>query len=283
MKQAAGERVKQLAGRCLALGITSGKGGVGKSAVAANLGVSLGQAGLRVTLLDADMSLANLDVLLGLVPKLTVEHFFRDHLPLSEIVVEGPAGLRLIPAGSGLPELTSLGPSDLLRFVEGLRGLRAECDVLLIDTSSGISDHVSRMLMLADRVLLLTWPEPTALVDAYAALKVLHRRCPSQPVGLVVNGARNEDEARAVHQRVDTASRRFLGRGVDDDGWIPWDEAVAEAARRQRAVVLAHPLSPASQSLKRLAHHVAALARGRLRGVVPESWTSNALVPDLQH
>lgn len=283
MSTPSNERVKVQAARCLTLGITSGKGGVGKTSLAANLAICLGQAGLRVTLLDADMGLANLDVLLGLAPKLTVEHFFRDKVPLADILVEGPAGVRLIPAGSGLPELTSLAPADLLRFVEELRGLRATSDVVLIDTSAGISDHVSRMLMLADRVLLVTWPEPTALVDAYAALKVLHRRHPTQEVGLVVNGARSENEAQTVHQRLSTASQRFLRRGVDYDGSVPWDDAVPDAARRQRAVVTVHPLSPASRSLKRLAHHIAALARGRLRGVVQESWTSNALVPDLQH
>ena len=114
------------AARTLTLAVTSGKGGVGKTAVVANLALSLAKLGLRVTVLDADMGLANLDVLLGMVPKKTIEHFFHDGLPMSEIVEEGPLGVRVVPAGSGLPELTSLSPDELLRFVDGVRTLREQ-------------------------------------------------------------------------------------------------------------------------------------------------------------
>lgn len=252
--------------RALTVAVGSGKGGVGKTSLVANLAICLAKTGLRVTVVDGDMGLANIDVLLGLVPKLTIEHFFREHVPLDEIAVEGPAGVRVVPAGSGLPELTQLGADDLLRFVEGIGRLRESADVVLIDTAAGIGEGACRLWLLADRFLLVTWPEPTALVDAYAALKVLCRRGPQHPVGIVANGVADEDEAQAVHRRLQVAARKFLERDVALDGYVVRDEAVADAARRQRAVVLAHPLSPASRSYERLALHLAALAGGRMRG-----------------
>jgi len=269
--------------RALVLAVTSGKGGVGKTFVAANLAIALARAGLSTTLLDADLSLANADVLLGLTPARTIEHFFREHVPLTEIAVEGPGGIRVIPAGSGIPELANLPPEEMLRFVEGLRAVGERCEVLLIDTAAGIGDQVSRILMLADRTLLVTWPEPAALVDAYAALKVALRRDPGQEIGLVVNGAADEHEAGRVHQRLLAAARQFLGRGIDFDGFVPKDDAVAEAARRQGALVITHPHAPASRSIERLAAKVAARARARRLSGASERWHGKEPQPGVQH
>ncbi len=269
--------------RALVLAVTSGKGGVGKTVVAANLAIALARAGLSTTLLDADLSLANADVLLGLAPARTIEHFFREQVPLTEIAIEGPAGVRVIPAGSGIPELAHLPPEEMLRFVEGLRAVGESCEVLLIDTAAGIGDQVSRMLMLADRTLLVTWPEPAALVDAYAALKVALRRDPGQEIGLVVNGVADEAEAGRVHRRLLAATERFLGRGIDLDGFIPRDEAVADAARRQSALVIVHPHAPASRSIERLAAKVAARARARRLSGASERWHGNEPQPGIQH
>ncbi len=269
--------------RALVLAVTSGKGGVGKTFVAANLAIALARTGLATTLLDADLSLANADVLLGLAPPRTIEHFFRERVPLTDLAIEGPGGIRLIPAGSGIPELASLPPEEMLRFVEGLRAVGERCDVLLIDTAAGIGDQVSRMLMLADRTLLVTWPEPAALVDAYAALKVALRRDPGQEIGLVVDGAADEDEARRVHRRLVAAASQFLGRGIDFDGFVLKDPAVADAACRQAALVIEQPLAPASRSLERLAAKVAARVRARsLSGASPR-WHGNAPHPGIQH
>jgi len=269
--------------RALTVAVTSGKGGVGKTLVAANLAIALAQVGLRVTLLDADLGLANADVLLGLAPRRTIEHFFRENVPLPDLAIEGPHGVRLIPAGSGVPELAHLPPEEMLRFVEGLRAVGERCDLLLIDTAAGIGEQVSRVLMLADRVLLVTWPEPTALVDAYAALKVTLRRDPSQEVGLVVNGVADGDEARRVHRRLDAAAVRFLGRGIDLDGFVPRDDAVTDAVRAQTAFLLAHPLSPASRSIERLATRLAAHARAhRITGASPR-WDVNEVPTELPH
>jgi flagellar biosynthesis protein FlhG len=276
-------RLLARATKTLTLAVTSGKGGVGKTTVVANLSLALARHGLRVTVLDADLGLANLDVLLGLTPKKTIEHFFREEIPMEEIVVEGPMGMRLVPAGSGLPELTSLSQAELLRFVDGLRSLRQECDVLLIDTSAGIGDQVSRMLFLADRTLLVTWPEPTALVDAYAALKVALRHRGDASIGLVVNGANGADEARRIHERLETASRKFLGRSIELEGYVVLDEAVVQASRRQQPVVLSSPMAPSSRCFDQLASRIAARVEGGLRGAVEEPCAGRPRLREVVH
>ncbi|MBP7146482.1 MAG: MinD/ParA family protein [Acidobacteria bacterium] len=269
--------------RCLALAVTSGKGGVGKTSVVANLAIAMSKLGLRVTVLDADLGLANLDVMLGLVPKRTIEHFFRDGASFDDITIEGPGGIRLIPAGSGIPELTRLTTDELLRFVDAVRRVREQNDLLLVDTAAGISEQVSRVLALADRVALVTWPEPTALVDAYATLKLLRRRTPNQPVGLVVNGVADEREARQVHARLLAAAERFLSQGIDLDGFVPRDEAVVTAAKRQRAVLIDAPFAPASRSLERLALRFAALAHRRQRAGAEPCRDYNPPVAEVLH
>lgn len=274
---------RALQARALTLAVGSGKCGVGKTTLVANLAISLARTGLKVTVVDGDMGLANLDVLLGLVPQRTLEHFFREGVPLEEIAVEGPLGVRVVPAGSGLPELTQLSSEELLAFVRGLSALRESSDVILLDSAAGIADNAARLWLLADRVVLVTWPEPTALVDAYAALKVLRRRGPQQEVGLVVNGVADAAEAERVHKRLETAARQFLGSGVMLDGHLVKDEAMADAARRQLAVVLAHPLAPVSRCFERLALHIAALAGGRMRGATGQTWEKTARPAEVLH
>ncbi len=269
--------------RPLTLAVASGKGGVGKTTTVANLAISLARAGLNVTVLDGDMGLANLDVLLGIVPKRTLEHFFREGVPLDDIVQDGPCGVSVVPAGSGLPELTRLPAEELLRLAEGIGRLRRGCDVLLVDTAAGIGDQVLKLIQLSDRLLLVTWPEPTALVDAYAAIKVVRRRREEQSIGLVVNGVEGEAEAERVHHRIDTATKRFLGGGVDLDGWITRDEAIVDAACRQRAVVLAHPMAPSSRCFERLGLRIAALAGRGLRGVYSEIDGSSTRFEEVLH
>ncbi|RMG47379.1 MAG: MinD/ParA family protein [Acidobacteria bacterium] len=268
--------------RALALAIASGKGGVGKTTVAGNLALALARTGLSVVVLDGDLGLANVDVLLGMTPHRTLEHFFREGVPIEEIVHRGPGGVGVVPAGSGMPELTRLTLDELVRLAGAIDALRAECDVLLIDTPAGIGDDVSRLAQLSDRVLLVTWPEPTALVDAYAVLKVFRRQRPDLEVGLLVNGVADAAEAERVHRQLDRAALRFLGRGVALQGHVVRDEAVREASRRQRAVVAVSPLSPAARCFERLALRIAALAGAYMRGVTGEE-TGNAVPAELVH
>lgn len=269
--------------RGLSIAVGSGKGGVGKTSLVANLSIALGRAGLRVAVVDGDMGLANLDVLFGLTPQLTLEDFFRDRVRLEDIAIDGPQGVQVIAGGSGLPELTHLSPDELLRFMEGLSGLRERSDILLLDTAAGIGEASSRLWLLAERFLLVTWPEPAALVDAYAALKVLRRHGPAQEVGLVINGVDGAEQAACVHERLQSASRQFLGQNVVLDGYVLRDEAVADAARRQQPVIQLHPLSPASRCIERLALHFAALAGKAARGAYGRPWPRTCRAGEVLH
>ncbi|HEX7599096.1 MAG TPA: MinD/ParA family protein, partial [Polyangia bacterium] len=173
--------------------ITSGKGGVGKTNVVAGLALALAQQGQRVVVMDADFGLANLDILLGLSPKYTLEHVLRGEKVIEEILLEGPLGIRIIPASSGIQELTRLDTASELRLVQGLQRVAESADWLLIDTAAGIHDSVLKLLMAAQEVILVTTPEPTSLVDAYAMAKVLHLREATKPLWLLVNNGQSVD------------------------------------------------------------------------------------------
>jgi flagellar biosynthesis protein FlhG len=253
------EAASPFAARVLA--ITSGKGGVGKTNVVAGLAIALARMGDRVVVLDADFGLANLDILLGLSPKYTLEHVLRGEKILEEILVEGPLGIRVIPASSGIQELTRLDASTELRLIQGLQRVAESTDWLLIDTAAGIHDSVIKLLMAAQEVVLITTPEPTSLVDAYAMVKVVHLRDPKKPFWLMVNNAQTQDEAEETLEQLQAAITRFLGRELNVLGMVPADRFVLQAVREQRSFVDLYPQSPAGLALDRMA--------GQLKQKVP--------------
>jgi flagellar biosynthesis protein FlhG len=233
--------------------VASGKGGVGKSTVVANLAVSLARLGRRVLVLDADFSLANIDVLLGLAPRFTIQHFFAGECGLLDLIVDGPAGIHIIPAASGVAELSLIDPARRRALLEELDGLRREHDCLLIDAPAGIGENVIHLAGAADRTAIVVSPEPTSLVDAYATVKVLATSAGVDRLGLIVNGARDEAETKTVHAQIDRVCRRFLGTGIDLIGSVLHDAHVQKAVREQQAVVEAHPGCVASRCFQRLA------------------------------
>ncbi len=235
------------------LAITSGKGGVGKTNVVAGLAQSLAQRGQRVVVMDADFGLANLDILLGLTPKYTLEHVLRGEKVLEEILVESEFGVRIIPASSGIQELTRLDTASELRLVQGLQRVAETADWLLIDTAAGIHDSVLKLLMAAQEVVLVTTPEPTSLVDAYAMVKVLHLREASKPVWLLVNNGQSSEEAQETVEQLQAATERFLGKQLKVLGMIPSDPFILQAVRQQKGVVDLFPRSPAAQAFRALA------------------------------
>ncbi len=235
------------------LAITSGKGGVGKTNVVAGLAQALAQQGQRVVVMDADFGLANLDILLGLAPKYTLEHVLRGEKVLEEILVESPFGVRIIPASSGIQELTRLDTASELRLVQGLQRVAESADWLLIDTAAGIHDSVVKLLMAAQEVVLVTTPEPTSLVDAYAMVKVLHLRDAAKPLWLMVNNGQSADEAQETVDQLQAATERFLGRQLRPLGMVPADPHVLQAVRQQKGVVDLFPRSPAAQAFRALA------------------------------
>ncbi len=228
--------------------ITSGKGGVGKSNVTAGMAMTLARQGQRVVVMDANFGLSNLDILLGLSPKYTLEHVLRGEKVLEEILVEGPMGVQILPTGSGLQELTRLDTLSELRLVQGLQRVAETVDWLLIDTAAGIHESVLKLLLAAQEVILVATPEPTSLVDAYAMVKVLHLREPSKPLWLLVNNGHSADEARETIDQLQEATERFLGKRLQVLGMIPHDPHILQAVRQQRGVVELFPDCPAARA-----------------------------------
>jgi flagellar biosynthesis protein FlhG len=241
------------------LSITSGKGGVGKTNVVVNLAVALARLRHRVVVLDADFGLGNVDVLLGLAPEAHLGHVLSGDKSMREVIVEGPEGIHIIPASSGLRELTVLSDTHWSRLEHGLRTLADDYDFLLVDTAAGIADNVIDLLATTDRVLIVTSPEPTAVVDAYAMIKVLTAHGVQTDLGVLVNDARDAEEASTVFRQLQVAAERFLNRRVHSYGFVAHDPHVREAVCLQQPVVFQHPQSPASLCFRMLATRVAGL------------------------
>lgn len=237
----------------LILAVAGSKGGVGKSNLVVNLAVALARWGRRILLVDGDLALANLDVLLGLAPSRTIEHLLRGEASLAEVLVEGPAGIRILPAASGIPELAGVDMASRARLL----GLLVEgshlVDDVLVDTGPGLAETTLGLQLAAARILLVTTPEPTSLVDAYATLKVLWSADPDKRVDLVVNAAEGDDDAAAAFEQIARAAKQFLGREPSLLGVVYRDAKVAEAVRSQRPLIELFPESTAAQCYEQLA------------------------------
>lgn len=241
------------------IAITSGKGGVGKTNVVINLAASLARLGHKVGIIDADFGLGNVDVQLGLSPEFHLGHVLSGEKTVAEITLSGPMGIRIIPAGSGIRSLTQLGKTQWSTFDALVREISAGLDFLLIDTAAGISDNVVEMLLLAERVLVVTSYEPAAVVDAYAVIKILASAAPGKEVGVVVNSTRDAEEAGLVFRQLDVAASRFLNRQLRYVGHVVRDQAVRDAVLEQRPVVNHVPQAPASRCFRILASRVAGM------------------------
>ena len=242
------------------LAVTSGKGGVGKTNVVVNLAVALARLRNRVAILDADFGLGNVDVLLGLTPNEHLGHVLAGQKAIPEIMVDGPFGVRIIPASSGLRDLTALTPRQWQRLNAGLADIADQLDFLIIDTGAGISNNVTEVLFGTDRVLLVTSLEPTAVVDAYALIKILTVNNPQKSIGVLVNGTHDEAEAELVFNQLSVAAARFLDRKLDSYGSVVHDPALRSAVLLQRAVVDHAPDAPSSRCFRSLASRISGLA-----------------------
>lgn len=238
------------------IAVSSGKGGVGKTNIVANLAVALSKSGKRVLVLDADLGLGNLDVLLGLAPRYTMEHVLAGVRRIEDILVEGPAGMRILPASSGIQALTALTESQQLLLQGELEHLSSQADVLLIDTGAGISPVVTFFASSAHETIVVLSPEPTSLTDAYALIKILARQYREHRFKVLVNQARHPREALDVFRKLDQAADRFLHVAIDYIGYIPSDDYVTLAVMQQRAVADLFPDAPASRAFAKLAREV---------------------------
>lgn len=235
-----------------AVAVTSGKGGVGKTNLVTGLAMLMAESGLKVMLLDGDLSLANVDLLLGLAPRYNLYDVVHGHKRLSEIILRGPNDIRIIPAASGVEEMAGLDDYRREVLVRSLESVARDRDVLLIDTGSGIHRQNIRLAQLADEILVVTTPEPTAFSDAYATIKVLASRRLANPPRLVVNMARTEAEAGRVAARVARVADQFLGFEPQLYGVIPQDESVPKAVKSQQSFVKKFPDGPATAGLREL-------------------------------
>jgi flagellar biosynthesis protein FlhG len=233
--------------------ITGGKGGVGKTNVAVNLALALAERGRRVSLLDADLGLANADVLLGLSPEYHLGHVLAGQRTLEEVVVETGWGVRLLPGGSGIEELANLTRAEHRRLASELRAMEDASDYLVVDTAAGVAGNVTGVLEAASEVVVVTTPEPTSVVDAYALIKILHRYAPGKRIRVVVNHAVGVGDAEHTFAQLNSAARRFLGRAVEHLGTIPRDPSLAEAVRERIPVLAYAPDTPASRALRLIA------------------------------
>lgn len=235
------------------LAVASGKGGVGKSNLVANLAVAMGELGASVVVVDADFGHANLDLLLGLNPRLDLLSVLRGECALENIVLEGPPGVRLVPAGSGdarLSEVDDVRREGLLREI-GV--IAADADIVLLDTASGSSRQVTSLALAAHELVLVTTPEPTAYADTYALLKILAGHGLSAEPGVVVNSASSPEDAEEFAHRLATVSRRFLRKRVHSLGHLPYDPTLTRAVQQQIPAVLAFPTSPFARQMRKLA------------------------------
>lgn len=239
--------------RAQVVAILSGKGGVGKSNIAVNLSVCLASRGVRVVLVDVDMGLANADLLLNLQPRYTLSHVVSGVRTVEEVATEGPSGMRFIAGASGVQGLADLSEFERRTLISRLRKLETSTDIVVLDCGAGIGRNVIGFALAADRVVVITTPQPTALTDAYAMIKALHREaCPGR-LGVFVNMAHSRAEATGAFERLSQVSRRFLNYSVADDGFMLHDTVVESAVRERCPFVVRNPGSNASACIASLA------------------------------
>ena len=238
------------------IAVTGGKGGVGKSNVSINLSVCLAQMGRRVALLDADLGLANIDILLGLTPKRNLEDVLAGECSLLDIMLTGPGGIRIIPASSGTQKMTMLGSMEHAGLIHAFSEISNQIDVLVIDTAAGISDSVISFVRASQEVLVVVCDEPSSITDAYALIKLLNREYGVDRFRVLANMTRSNQEGRNLYNKLTQVAERFLDVSLQYVGNIPFDETVRKAVQRQRAVVEVSPRSKAALAFKQLAEKV---------------------------
>jgi len=235
------------------IAVTGGKGGVGKTTIAVNLAASLAGRGKQVMLLDGDLGLANVDVFLGLTPRLTLADVLAGNCSLEEILLDAPQGFKVVPAASGIAQLAELDTLTHVGLVRAFGDITSKVDIMVIDTAPGIAGSVLQFSQAAQQVLVVLCDEPASLTDAYALIKILSRDHGVKQFRVVVNQVRGRGMGQALFQRFERVATRFLSVDLDYVGEIPEDAFLRRSIREQRPVVSAYPSAPASMALKTLA------------------------------
>lgn len=237
--------------------VTSGKGGVGKTNVTVNLAIALSRIGKRVAILDADFGLANIDVMLGIVPKHTLVDVMYDNKNILEVLTDGPENIKFISGGSGVEGLVKLTEKQRESFMQNISLLDRLVDFILIDTGAGLSESVLGFVMAADEVILVTTPEPTSITDAYALIKFIANRDENKKIRVVVNRAENAGEADDILNKLSVVTNRFLTVDIHPLGFVPHDGQVIKAVKMQQPFILSFPKSQASRHIIELSKKLA--------------------------
>ncbi len=253
MDQAQGIRQMKSQHPVRVIAVTSGKGGVGKSNIAVNLAVTLAQSGEKVMVMDADMGLANIDVLLGLSPGLNLSHVINGECSLEETIIDGPAGIKIVPASSGVAAMSDLTPAQNAGVIRSFSELTEPVDTLLIDTAAGLSDSVVSYTRAAREVIVVVCDEPASITDAYAMIKVMNRDYGVERFHVLANQAHGATQGRELYNKLARVSERFLEVTLDYLGCIPYDECLKKAVQKQKSVVEAFPRSQSANAFKQIA------------------------------
>jgi flagellar biosynthesis protein FlhG len=239
--------------RARVLTVTSGKGGVGKSNLSINLALALCRLGRQVILFDADLGMANVDVLMGLAPRYNLQHVVQGIKPIQEVLTDGPLGLKVIASGNGLAQMANLSSQQRERLLSHFAFIEDRADYILVDTGAGISKNVLSFVLAADEVLVVTTPEPTARLDAYGLIKVVSQENPSARLSLVVNQVQDDREGAEVGDLMRSLAQRFLNMPVEYLGSVRKDPKVGQAVREQNPFLLAYPSCQAARNVAELA------------------------------
>ncbi len=251
--QAAGIRVMSQVSPVRVIAVTSGKGGVGKTNLSVNLGLALAQRGQRVVLLDADMGLANVDVLLGVYPKFNLAHMLRGEKTLSQIMVDGPLGLKIIPGASGLQQMSELSAAEQAAVIREFASIDDQLDVLLVDTAAGISSTVVNFARASQDILLVVCDEPTSLTDAYAFIKLLNRDYGLDRFHVISNMVATSRQGEMLFQKLVKVTDRYLDVTLRYAGAVPHDNALRKSVQQQNPVLLSYPDSKAAMAITQIA------------------------------
>lgn len=230
--------------------VTSGKGGVGKTNITINLAIALSEMGKRVTIMDADLGLGNIDVLLGIVPKYTLVDVIYNNKNIIEVLSDGPKNIKFIAGGSGIEDLARLDNYQIQKFLANISLLDKISDIILIDTGAGLSDGVMNFVMAADEVILVATPEPTSITDAYALIKAISKRDNNKTVKLIINRAESIIEANGIANKFSKVTQKFLEIKLESLGFILQDNMVIKAVKTQQPFTISFPKSSVTKQVK---------------------------------
>ena len=251
------QRLRELMGKSVSnrkiISVASGKGGVGKSSITVNLAIALSSLGMRVLVVDADFGLANVDVMLGINARYNMSHLIKGEKKLHEIIQEGHKGVRFISGGSGVFELLQMEETRLKAIMQGLISLREPVDIILFDMGAGINENILQLVLASSETIIVTTPEPTSILDAYALIKTILNRERTQSIRVIMNKCENKREAETVLKGFQEVVRRNLDTEIESLGYVLYDQEVTKSIKRQNPVMISNPDGSAASDITTIA------------------------------